>query len=108
PEDAEWQHVGRLVTNREYQRALDHLEGLVVPWIFELLKMNRAGMGMYSYSQLKHSLLTALQAQSLAIRTGLDRSNMAACMMNPPRHQLHWDKVIEYTFLSEFNLLRDS
>ncbi|KIK21164.1 hypothetical protein PISMIDRAFT_12430 [Pisolithus microcarpus 441] len=28
--------------------------------------------------------------------------------MNLPRHQLHWDEVVEYTFLSEFDLLRDS
>ncbi|KAI5987307.1 hypothetical protein EDD15DRAFT_2173852, partial [Pisolithus albus] len=44
PEDAEWQHAGRLVANREYQRALDRLEGLVVARIFELSKMNRAGV----------------------------------------------------------------
>ncbi|KAI6099141.1 hypothetical protein F5141DRAFT_1190692 [Pisolithus sp. B1] len=76
PEDAEWQHMGRLFTNREYWQALDHLEGLVVTWIFELSKMNGAGM--------------------------------AAHMMNLPRCQLHWDEVVEYAFLSKFDLLRDS
>ncbi|KAI6020369.1 hypothetical protein BKA83DRAFT_4464675 [Pisolithus microcarpus] len=83
PEDTEWQCAGRLVTNREYQRALDRLEGLVVARIFELSKMNRAG-------------------------TALDHYNTAAHAMNLPRHQLHWDEVVEYTFLSEFDLLRDS
>ena len=29
-------------------------------------------------------------------------------MMNPPHHGLHWDKVVEYAFLLEFDLLRDS
>ncbi|KIK22165.1 hypothetical protein PISMIDRAFT_11764 [Pisolithus microcarpus 441] len=82
-EDAEWQCTGRLVANREYQRALDHLKGLVVARIFELSKMNRAG-------------------------TALDHYNTAAHTMNPPRHQLHWDEVVKYAFLSEFNLLRDS
>ena len=29
-------------------------------------------------------------------------------MMNPPHHELHWDEVVKYAFLSEFDLLRDS
>ena len=33
---------------------------------------------------------------------------MAATAMVPPRRQLRWDEVVEYTFLSEFNLLRDT
>ncbi|KAI6018981.1 hypothetical protein BKA83DRAFT_4495781 [Pisolithus microcarpus] len=33
---------------------------------------------------------------------------MAAHMMNLPSHQLHWDEVVKYAFLSEFDLLRDS
>ena len=28
--------------------------------------------------------------------------------MSPPRRQLCWDEVVEYTFLSEFDLLRDT
>ncbi|KAI6113200.1 hypothetical protein EV401DRAFT_2058780 [Pisolithus croceorrhizus] len=43
PEDKEWQHVGCLVANREYHHVLDTLKSLVVAWIFELTKMNRAG-----------------------------------------------------------------
>ncbi|KIK14851.1 hypothetical protein PISMIDRAFT_16995 [Pisolithus microcarpus 441] len=85
-EDAEWQCAGRLVTNREYQRALDRLEG---------------------YKLRKH-IAKALQARSLAIQAALDCYNMAAHAMNLPRCQLHWDEVVEYAFLSEFNLLRDS
>ncbi|KAG2049251.1 hypothetical protein BDR06DRAFT_1069862, partial [Suillus hirtellus] len=40
PEDVQWQKVGILVANWKYQRALDHLEGLIVACIFELTKMN--------------------------------------------------------------------
>ena len=47
PGDVEWQSAGRLVANREYQWALDRLEGLVVAQIFELSKMNRAGTGKF-------------------------------------------------------------
>ena len=46
PGDPEWEDAERLVFNRKYQRAVDHLEGLVVARIFELGKMNRAGTGL--------------------------------------------------------------
>ena len=120
PGDVEWQHARRLVANREYQQALDRLEGLVVAWIFELSKMNRAGTGKFLFLELatythcdtgyklrKH-ITKALQAWSVAIRTALDCYNTAACVMRPPRCELHWDEVVEYAFLLEFDLLRDS
>ena len=46
PGDPEWENAERLVSNRKYQRVVDHLEGLVVVRIFELGKMNRAGTGL--------------------------------------------------------------
>ena len=46
PRDPEWEDAERLVSNRKYQHAVDHLEGLVVARIFELGKMNRAGTGL--------------------------------------------------------------
>lgn len=46
PDDSQWQDTAKLVANREYRRAVDNLEGLVVARIFELTKMNRAGTGM--------------------------------------------------------------
>ncbi|KAG0693826.1 hypothetical protein DFH29DRAFT_1006902 [Suillus ampliporus] len=80
PEDQEWKDAGRLVANRKFQRALDHLESLVVARIFELSKMNRAGTG---YKLRKH-IGKALQAQSAAIRTALERYNVAARALSPP------------------------
>ncbi|KIJ57766.1 hypothetical protein HYDPIDRAFT_34807 [Hydnomerulius pinastri MD-312] len=104
PEDDEWQHAGRLVAKREYQRALDWLESLVVARIFELSKMNRAGTG---YKMRKH-IAKALQTRSAAIRMALDRYNTAAQAMRPPRRTLQWDEVVEYAFLADFDLLRDT
>ncbi|KIJ58438.1 hypothetical protein HYDPIDRAFT_102653, partial [Hydnomerulius pinastri MD-312] len=95
PEDVDWQRAARLVANREYQRALDNLEGLVVARIFELSKINRAGTAK------------ALQARSSAIRTALERYNTAALAMEPARRTLEWDEVVEYAFLADFDLLRD-
>jgi hypothetical protein len=42
----EWQRAGELVAMRRYQRALDHLEGLIVARMFELTKMNMSQTGM--------------------------------------------------------------
>ncbi|KAJ7680000.1 hypothetical protein B0H14DRAFT_3101793 [Mycena olivaceomarginata] len=39
----EWDRAALLVKNRSYQRALDHLQGLIVARMFELAKMNMSG-----------------------------------------------------------------
>ncbi|KAI5986451.1 hypothetical protein EDC04DRAFT_2873538 [Pisolithus marmoratus] len=84
-EDKEWQNAGHLVANREYRHALDNLESLVVAWLFELTKMNRAGTG---YKLWKH-IAKALQTRSAAIK------------------MLQWEQVVEYAFLADFDLLWD-
>ncbi|KAI5985883.1 hypothetical protein EDD15DRAFT_2175514 [Pisolithus albus] len=104
PEDKEWQQAGRLVANREYHRALDTLEGLVVARLFELTKMNRAGTG---YKLRKH-IAKALQTRSAAIKVALERYNKCALAMRPPRQTLQWEQVVEYAFLADFDLLRDT
>ena len=38
----------------------------------------------------------------------LDRYNAAALALNPPRPTLKWDEVVEYAFLSDFDLLHDA
>ncbi|KAG1736957.1 hypothetical protein EDB19DRAFT_1989115 [Suillus lakei] len=83
PHDAEWQRVGRLVANRKYQRVLDRLEGLI-------------------------HIAKALQTRSVAIRTALNTYNAIAGSMHPPRRTLKWDEVVEYAFLADFDLLRDT
>ncbi|KAI6142816.1 hypothetical protein BKA82DRAFT_4331420 [Pisolithus tinctorius] len=104
PERPEWHDAARLVTKRTFQRALDHLEALVVARIFELSKMNRAGTG---YKMRKH-IAKALQVRSSAIRIALEQYNTAARAMDPPRRILKWDEVVEYAFIAEFDLLRDA
>ncbi|KAG2360381.1 hypothetical protein BDR07DRAFT_1452009 [Suillus spraguei] len=94
PEDGEWQKVGRLVANRKYQRALDRLEGL----------MNRAGTG---YKLRKH-IARALQTRSAAIRSALNTYNNLASTVYPPRQMLKWEEVVEYAFLADFDLLRNT
>ncbi|KAI6143575.1 hypothetical protein BKA82DRAFT_4331131 [Pisolithus tinctorius] len=95
PEDEEWQAAARLVANRKYQWALDNVERLVVSRIFELSKMNQSGTG---YKLRKH-IGKALQTRSAAIRAALSQYNAAAKSSA---------EVVEYAFLADFDLLRDT
>jgi hypothetical protein len=45
PEDEEWASTATMLHNRQYQRALDELEGLVVARMFELTKVNMSDTG---------------------------------------------------------------
>jgi hypothetical protein len=119
---AECRDAAKLLHMRKYQRALDVLEGLVVARVFELSKMNRSQTGKLiillplrlcdstvhpGYRLHKH-IGQALQKRSSAIHTALDRYNVAAATLTPPRLSLKWDEVVEYAFLSNFDLLRDA
>ncbi|KXN89219.1 hypothetical protein AN958_05922 [Leucoagaricus sp. SymC.cos] len=59
------------------------------------------------YKLHKH-IAKALQTRSQAITTALKQYNTTAAAMIPPRPTLTWNRVVQYAFLSEFDLLRDS
>lgn len=66
--------------------------------------MNQAGTG---YKLRKH-ITKALQTHSVAIKTALNTYNTIAEAMHPPRQMLKWEEVVEYAFLADFDLLRDT
>lgn len=47
----------------------------------------------------------ALKARSQAIRIALTQYNIAAKALIPPRPALQWERVVEYAFLADFDLL---
>ena len=49
-----------------------------------------------------------MKSRSVAIRTALVKYNAAAAILTPPRQELSWDEVVEYAFLADFDLLRDT
>ena len=57
---------------------------------------------------MRKHIANALKARSKAIRTALDKYNAAATALIPPRQLLDWEQVVEYAFLSDFDLLRDT
>ncbi|KAJ7018839.1 hypothetical protein C8F04DRAFT_1214492 [Mycena alexandri] len=103
PEDEEWVKAAAMLRNRRYQRALDELEGLVVARMFELSKVNMSDTG---YKLRKH-IAKALQARSKGVKSALDTYNTAAAALSPPRTPLTWDQIVDYAFLSDFDLLRE-
>ncbi|TFK59095.1 hypothetical protein BDN72DRAFT_781218 [Pluteus cervinus] len=104
PNSLDWNRVSEMVSLRDYRRAVDSLESLVVSRIFELTKMNMSDTGYH----LRTQIAKALQARSQAIKTAIDKYNKIARTMKPPRDTLSWDEVVEYTFISDFDLLRDA
>ncbi|KAG1717767.1 hypothetical protein EDD22DRAFT_727897, partial [Suillus occidentalis] len=46
--------------------------------------------------------------RSEAIRNALNQYNTQAAALVPPRPQLTWKDIVEYSFLGEFDLLRQS
>jgi hypothetical protein len=45
PEHPEWIQTSRLLNHREFQKACDRLEGVVIARCFELTKANQSGLG---------------------------------------------------------------
>lgn len=57
---------------------------------------------------MRTHIAKALKSRSKAIRTAVDRYNAAAGRLVPPRAGLDIKTVLEYVFLGQFDLLRDS
>ncbi|KAF7377629.1 hypothetical protein MSAN_00185700 [Mycena sanguinolenta] len=95
----EWVAASTLVDTKQYRTCINDLEALV-------LKLFLANVCLKGYKLRKH-IAKALQTRSKAIRNALARYNSAAAALSPPRRQLTWAEVIDYTFLSEWDLLRD-
>ncbi|KAF8519506.1 hypothetical protein BU17DRAFT_75910 [Hysterangium stoloniferum] len=94
PESAEWKLTEEKLAMREYQLALNKLEGLVVSRLFELTKLNQSGIGV----KLRTQIAKGLKARSQAIRTAVNNYNTAAACISPPRDPLD---------ITQFDLLRD-
>ncbi|KAF8128329.1 hypothetical protein K438DRAFT_2000344 [Mycena galopus ATCC 62051] len=103
-ESPKWTATVEAIKKRKYTLALDALELLIVERIFELTKMNQSQTG---YKMRKH-IAKALQARSKAVKNAIDRYNDAAITLDPPMPRLSWEQVVEYTFLADFDILRDT
>ncbi|KAJ7851290.1 hypothetical protein B0H14DRAFT_3085820 [Mycena olivaceomarginata] len=103
-ESLKWALTVVEIKKRKYQLALDALELLIVERIFELTKMNQSQTG---YKMRKH-IAKALQARSKAVKNAIGNYNTAAGLLDPPMPHLSWEQVVEYAFLADFDILRDT
>ncbi|KAG1802115.1 uncharacterized protein HD556DRAFT_1429739 [Suillus plorans] len=104
PSSPEYQATMKYMSNYQYQRALDNLQRLVVQRLFELQRLN---ISQTAYKMRTH-ISKSLQTRCHAIQNAVKTYNAAAAALSPPRPQLDWSKVSHYSFLEEFNLLRDT
>ncbi|KAF8180065.1 hypothetical protein K438DRAFT_1977033 [Mycena galopus ATCC 62051] len=102
--DAEWIAAAAAIKNRKYQGALDSIEEIIVERLLEMTKIHQSGTG---YKMRAH-IAKALQSRSKGIRNAIERYNAVALSMDPPMPTLSWDEVVNFGFLAEFNLLRDT
>ncbi|KAF8576460.1 hypothetical protein K439DRAFT_1367201, partial [Ramaria rubella] len=104
PGSQEWVATQQMIDMRKYQRAVDHLEGLIVAPLMELSKAHQGGTG---YKLHKH-IGKALKSRSEAICTAVRNYNSVAATLKPPRAQLDVQTVLDYVYLSQFDLLCES
>ncbi|KAL0567522.1 hypothetical protein V5O48_014471 [Marasmius crinis-equi] len=115
-----WVRVEKSISEREYWRAADCLEGLMVARMQEMGRLNIAGTGEWSGSKcmakltsligyrMRQHIAKAMQTRAKAIDSALKDYNSRAQAMNPPRPKLDLKELMEYTFLSDFELLKET
>lgn len=124
----EYQEAVEYTATRDYHRALDKLQKLVLQRLFQLHKLNLNQTGkrfIYIYIilfifnlflmlstssgyKMRTHIAKALQARCKAIQNAVNAYNVAAVKLNPPKPTLDWSRVSHYSFLEEFDLLRGS
>ncbi|KAF8152715.1 hypothetical protein K438DRAFT_1778454 [Mycena galopus ATCC 62051] len=100
----EWMVASDGIRNHKYQEALDEIEKIIVQRLLEMTKIHASGTG---YKMRSH-IAKSLQARSKSIRKAIDKYNTVALSMDPPMPSLAWDEVVNYCFLAEFDILRDT
>ncbi|KAF9492604.1 hypothetical protein BDN71DRAFT_1483752 [Pleurotus eryngii] len=93
PADKTYLDTVKYMHLRHYHCALKTLQKLVIQCLFELHKMNLSGTG---YKLQTH------------IAKAVNTYNSAALELDPPCPTLNWSQVSHYSFLKDFDLLRDT
>ncbi|KAJ3765531.1 hypothetical protein FB446DRAFT_655158, partial [Lentinula raphanica] len=99
-----WESAKKMVKEAEYRKALDRLEQLLVSRIFEMSRLNVAGTGY----KMRKMIANSLKTRSKSIQAAIVAYNDAAAALRPPRRAISWDEVVDYSFLSEFDILKDT
>ncbi|KAG1724941.1 uncharacterized protein EDB91DRAFT_1062539 [Suillus paluster] len=98
----EYQEMLAYMKTNKFWCAVDKLQKLVMQWLFELSKANMAGTGY----KLRQKISKAIKTRGKAVRSALDNYNDLAARMTPPAPHLKWGNILDYAFISDFELLK--
>ncbi|KAF9067575.1 hypothetical protein BDP27DRAFT_1534881 [Rhodocollybia butyracea] len=104
PLDAEYKAALQYMTEHKYCQALENLHLLIVKHLFEMHKLNISGTG---YKMRTH-IASGLQCCAKAIRNAVKECNKYAIALDPPCDMLDWTKVTHFSFIDQFDILRDT
>ncbi|KAL0564802.1 hypothetical protein V5O48_017232 [Marasmius crinis-equi] len=104
PNSPEYIDTCKQLSRREYRRAVERLEKLVVARLMELTKLNLSGVGYRQRTQIAK----ALKVRAEAIKKAITDYNKAASALDPPRPALDWIQIVDMVKLADFDLLRDT
>ncbi|KAG1872187.1 hypothetical protein F4604DRAFT_1881025 [Suillus subluteus] len=89
------------ITHRSFHKAADDVEWLVVMWLLELTKLQMSGLGYKLRTQIS-------KTHANAICNAIERYNKFAARLDPLHPELTWEKIAEYSFAGEFDLLHET
>ncbi|KZV79460.1 hypothetical protein EXIGLDRAFT_735062, partial [Exidia glandulosa HHB12029] len=92
------------ILQRTYNRALDRLQYLMLQRLLELSKTHAVGTGY----KMREAIGKNIKARSKAIGTAVKNYNDAALALEPPAPPVDFAKLMDWTELQEFDLLRVS
>ncbi|EJD39878.1 hypothetical protein AURDEDRAFT_28289, partial [Auricularia subglabra TFB-10046 SS5] len=87
---------------RDYLRAVDRLELLMLQRMFELAKTHAYGTGY----KMREAIGKNIKSRSKAIGTAVKNYNQAAQAIDPPAPTVDFSTLMDWTELQEFDLLR--
>lgn len=117
PESDEYKATLEKIRLRDYMRAVDRLEFLMLQRVFELQKTHSVNTGtrvchneaLFSRGagyKMRESIGKNLKSRSKTIGTAVKAYNQAAQALHPPAPPVDFSKLMEWTELQEFDLLR--
>ncbi|KAJ7878494.1 hypothetical protein B0H14DRAFT_2201404, partial [Mycena olivaceomarginata] len=77
---------------------------LCLQWLFELTKCDMSGTGY----KICKNITKVLQTRLHAIKIAIEQYNAVVVVLKVPREPLSWEEVVDYTFLSDLDLLQTS
>lgn len=117
-EHAEYTSTLEYLSRREFVRAVEELQGLLMQRLFELSKANLADTGMCcgafhnaglscipGYKLRKH-ISAHITKRSEAVRKSLERYNRIAAKQRPKQPQLEYGEIANWIWLGDFELLK--